>query len=81
LQTLRKYYEEKGYKEMLLEFKGLSKYLGANLKRANLENPEIMQLVNTAKTMQALVNVFRQSKIQCNTVENYLESKGVIVTS
>ncbi len=79
LQTLRKYYESKGYKAMILELKGLNSYLGGNLKRTNLENPELAQLANAARKMQALLGVFRQAKIhQSTTMESYLELQGVL---
>lgn len=72
LQTLRKHYEGKGYKEMVLELKGLNTYLGGNFKRTNLESPELAQLASAARKMQALLGVFRQAKIQLETLENYL---------
>lgn len=81
LQTLRKYYESKGYKAMVLELKGLSTYLGGNLKRTNLENPELAQLAAAARTMQALLGVYRQSKAHIPTMESYLELNGILIAS
>ncbi len=78
LQALRKYYEEKGYKAMVLELKGLSAYLGGNFKRKNLDNPELAQLASAAKKMQALLGVFRQSKIYLSSMESYLELSGML---
>lgn len=78
LQTLRKFYEPKGYKALLLECEGLSTYLGGNFKRANLEIPEIAQLVSAARTMQALKGVFYQSKTHISTIESYLTLNGVL---
>jgi hypothetical protein len=81
LQTLRKFYEAKGYKAMVLELKGLNSYLGGNLKRANLENPELAQLAGAARKMQALLGVFRQSKSHVPTMESYLELNGILATA
>ena len=62
MQTLRKFYEGKGYRAMALELKGLSSYLGGNFKRFNIDNPELAQLASAARKMQGLLGVFRQSK-------------------
>lgn len=78
LQTLRKFYEGKGHKAMVLELKGLSSYLGGNLKRANLENPEIAQLASAARKMQALLGVFRQAKSRIPTMENFLKLNDIV---
>jgi hypothetical protein len=78
LQAMRKYYEGKGYKAMLLELKGLSAYLGGNFKRKNLDHPELAQLASAARKMQALLGVFRQSKIHLSSMESYLELSGVL---
>ncbi len=78
IQSLRKYYEDKGYKGMVLELKGLNTYLGGNLKRTNLENPELAQLAGAARKMQGLLGVFRQAKVNKATMESYLELNGVI---
>ena len=78
LQTMRKFYEGKGYKAMVLELKGLSSYLGGNLKRVNLENPELYQLAAAARKMQALLGVFRQTKIHIPTMMTYLKVNGVL---
>jgi hypothetical protein len=78
LQTLRKFYEVKGYKAMILELKGLSAYLGGNFKRSNLESPELGQLASAARKMQALLGVFRQSKTHIPTMESYLKMNGVL---
>jgi hypothetical protein len=78
LQALRKFYESKGYKAMILELKGLNTYLGGNFKRTNLESPELSQLANAARKMQALLGVFRQSKAHIPTMESYLSLNGVI---
>lgn len=80
LQAMRKLYEEKGYDFMLKELKGLSRYLGANFKRDNLENAELGQLANAVRKMQALLGVYRQSKISLNTIENYLSNQGCFET-
>lgn len=77
IQTLRKFYEGKGYKAMVLELKGLSTYLGGNFKRTNLDNPELAQLAAAARKMQALLGVFRHSKtLRGTTMMTYLKSKG-----
>lgn len=81
LQALRKEYELKGYKGMMLELKGLNNYLGGNLKKNNLENPELSQLASAARTMQALLGVYRQSKAHIPTMESYLELHGIFETS
>lgn len=78
LQTLRKFYEAKGYKTMALELKGLNTYLGGNLKRTNLDNPELAQLAGAARKMQALLGVFRQSKSHIPTMESYLQLNGIL---
>ena len=78
LQTLRKFYEAKGYKAMILELKGLNSYLGGNLKRNNLDNPELAQLAAAARKMQALLGVFRQSKAQIPTMTSYLSLIGML---
>lgn len=76
LQSLRKYYETKGFQAMVLELKGLSSYLGGNFKRFNLENAELAQLAAAAKKMQALLNVFRQTQSQVSVISIYLKTKG-----
>ena len=81
LQALRKEYEQKGYKGMMLELKGLNNYLGGNLKKNNLENPELSQLASAARTMQALLGVYRQSKAHIPTMESYLELHGIFESS
>jgi hypothetical protein len=82
IQSLRKYFEAKGYKSMILELKGLNTYLGGNLKRTNLENPELAQLAGAARKMQGLLGVYRQAKInQTTTMESYLELNGVIAAA
>lgn len=81
LQTLRKAYEAKGYKYMMLELKGLSAYLGANLKREHLENPELFQLASSARKMQALLQVFRQAKNSIPAMESYLAAQGLWATA
>lgn len=81
LQTVRKLYEEKGYEFMLKELKGLSRYLGTNFKRDNLENAELGQLANAARKMQALLGVYRQSKTALSTLENYLSIQGLFETN
>lgn len=81
VQTLRKFYESKGFKAMVLEFKGLSSFLGGNFKRTNLDNPELMQLAVAARKMQALLGVFRQSKAHIPTVESFLELNGILFES
>lgn len=78
LQTLRKFYESKGYKAMILELKGLNTYLGGNLKRTNLENPELAQLAAAARKMQALLGVYRQSKQHLATAENFLTQNHIL---
>lgn len=78
LQAMRKFYESKGYKAMVLELKGLNSYLGGNFKRSNLESPELAQLANAARKMQALLGVFRQSKVHIPTMESFLELNGVL---
>lgn len=78
LQVMRKNYEEKGYRAMVLELKGLSSYLGGNFKRKNLEHPELARLASAAKKLQALLGVFRQSKIQLSSMESYLALNGVL---
>jgi hypothetical protein len=78
IQTLRKFYEIKGYKAMILELKGLNSYLGGNFKRTNLDNPELAQLAGAARKMQALLGVYRQSKIHIPTMESYLHLNGVL---
>lgn len=72
IQALRKFYQTKGYKTMILELKGLSTYLGGNFKRANLETPEMIQLASAARKMQTLLNVFRLTKEHAKRAENYL---------
>jgi hypothetical protein len=72
IQSLRKFYQIKGYKAMLLELKGLSTYLGGNFKRTNLETPEMLQLASAARKMQTLLNVFRLTKEHARRTENYL---------
>lgn len=79
IQTLRKYYETKGFKAMTLELKGLSSYLGGNFKRTNLDNPELAQLAGAARKMQAMLGVFRQSKAHINVMQSYLELNGVLI--
>lgn len=82
LQTLWKSYEDKGgYRAMALEFKGLSSYLGANFKRGNIENPELFQLASAARKMQALLGVFRQSKVHVPTMESYLQLNGILIAT
>ena len=81
VQTLRRFYEGKGFKAMVLEFKGLSSFLGGNFKRTNLDNPELMQLAVAARKMQALLGVFRQSKAHVPTVESFLELNGILFDS
>lgn len=76
LQAMRKLYEEKGYDFMLKELKGLNRYLGANFKRENLENAELGQLASAVRKMQALLGVYRQSKVAIGTIENYLSNQG-----
>ncbi len=78
LQDLRKFYEKKGYKLMMLELKGLNTYLGGNLKRNNLEGPELAQLRSTVLKMQGLVGVFRQTKAHVPTIESYLSLNNII---
>lgn len=78
LQALRKFYEGKGYKAMVLELKGLSNYLGGNFKRSNLESPELGQLASAARKMQALIGVFRQAKTQHATMINYLAANKLL---
>jgi hypothetical protein len=78
LQTLRKFYEAKGYKAMILELKGLNTYLGGNLKRKNLESPELAQLAIAVRKMQGLLGVFRQTKAQIPSMESYLALNGVL---
>lgn len=78
LQTLRKFYEKKGYKAMILELKGLNTYLGGNFKRSNLESPELAQLASAARKMQALLGVFRQSKVHIPTMKSYLSLNHVL---
>lgn len=81
LQTLRKYYDDRGgFEAMRLEFKGLSRYLGGNLKRSNLENPEISQLANAARKMQAILGVFRQTKTRLPTMENFLRLNDILTS-
>lgn len=77
LQTLRKFYQVKGYKMMMLELKGLNNYLGGNLKRTNLEGPELAQLRSTVVKMQSLIGIFRQSKAQMPTMESYLNLNNI----
>jgi hypothetical protein len=81
IQSLRKFYEVKGYKFMILELKGLSTYLGGNFKRKNLDNPELAQLASSARKMQALLGVFRQSKGHIPMMESYLELNGVLIAA
>lgn len=78
LQALRKFYETKGYKAMILELKGLNSYLGSNLKRTHMENPELAQLAAATRKMQALLGVYRQSKIHLSTAENYLALNKIL---
>lgn len=77
LQTLRKFYEGKGYKAMMLELKGLNTYLGGNLKRTNLEGPELAQLRGSVIKMQSLLGIFRQAKAHTTTIESYLDLNNV----
>ncbi len=72
IQALRKFYQMKGYKAMILELKGLSTYLGGNFKRTNLETPEMIQLASAARKMQTLLNVFRLTKEHTRRTENFL---------
>ena len=78
LQTLRKYFEPKGYKEMIFELSGLNTFLGGNLKRKNLESPELSQLVSAARKMQALTGVFEQIKQRLTTLKSFLGLSGVL---
>lgn len=80
LQAMRKLYEEKGYEAMLKELKGLSRYLGTNFKRNNLENAELAQLANAARKMQALIGVYRQAKTTIGTIEHYLDIHDLFET-
>lgn len=78
LQTLRKYYEEKGYKFMKLELKGFSSFVGKDFKRKDLENAELNQLAQSVRQMQALLGVVRQAKNRCPIMEHYLEVNGIL---
>ena len=63
---------------MLLELKGLNSYLGGNLKRTNLEGPELAQLRGTVVKMQGLLDVFRQTHNRLSTVMNYLIQNHIV---
>ena len=78
IQTLRKYYETKGYREMILELSGLNTFLGGNLKRKNLESPELGQLVSAARKMQGILGVFEQIKLRLTTLRSFLGLSGVM---
>ena len=71
-QTLRKYYDEKGYESMVLELKGLRTYVGGNLKRPNIENPELARLIRTARLMQGLEGVFEKEKRKISNAGTFL---------
>lgn len=75
IQALRKYYEGIGLKAMMLELKGLNSYLGGNLKRTNLDNPELAQLAGAARKMQGILGVFRQAKAHFETMVSFLKLK------
>lgn len=81
LQTLRKSFEAKegGYKNMKLELKGLSRYLGKNFKRENLEQAELIQLAKAARKMQALDAVFKEAKEQTHRfLMGYLKANDLL---
>lgn len=78
LQELRKHYQVIGYRLMMLEMKGLNSYLGGNLKRADLEGPELAQLRKTVLKMQSLIWIFRQTKAHIPTMESYLNLNHVL---
>ncbi len=79
IQALRKFYEAKGYKAMLLELKGLNSYLGGNLKRTNIEGPELAQLRSTVVKMQGLLGVFKVATDYTRTMGVYLLGHGILV--
>ncbi len=77
--ALQKSYEAKGgYRRMALEFKGLSAYLGSELKRTNLDNPELAQLTKAARTMQAALFVYKIAMGHLPTMESYLQLNGIL---
>lgn len=77
LQSLRKFYEGKGYKYMVRELKGLRTYLGGNLKQENLDNREMAKLIQSVKQIQALEWVFKHSKKYRDPMIMYLKSHHV----
>lgn len=82
IQALRKFYESKGgYKTMIPEFKGLNTYLGGNLKRTNLESPELAQLAGATRKMQAMLGVFQQAEKQRKTAESFLTLNGILIAA
>ncbi len=76
IQVLRRYYEKKGYATMQNEFEGLGKFIGANLKRMVIENPELVRFGKGVRLMQAVQGVFRQAKATKNACMSYLRSQG-----
>jgi|GEM_PF-2455165 len=78
LQELQKYYENKGYQFMVSELKGFSKYLGRDLKQKDLESPELAQLINAVRNIQALHAVYKIAKNLLPTAESYLKLHGVL---
>lgn len=78
LQSLRRYYEQKGYHVMILEMKGLSNYLGLNLKRNHLDNPELARLNAAGRQMQALLGVWRAGREWGKPMLHYLQHHHVV---
>lgn len=78
IQAMRKFYEGKGFKPMMLELKGLNNYLGGNLKRTHMEGPELAQLRGTVVKMQCLLGVFRLAQGRMGTVESFLKQNGIL---
>lgn len=74
--ALYRHYQPQGYRAMVKEFQGLSRYLGENLKRV-LENPELGRLNTAAKKMQAILGVFKDAKVRSRVVYAYLKSQGL----
>lgn len=72
IQALRKFYQAKGYKALRAEWEGLNSYLGGNFKRTEL-GPELSQLSNATKKMQAILGVFRLTKEHSKRIVKYID--------
>ncbi|MGO8728375.1 MAG: hypothetical protein ACLQK8_17000 [Streptosporangiaceae bacterium] len=67
------------FKKLQLELRALSEFIRPDLKRSNIENPELARIAGAVRKMQALLGVYRQSKAHIRTMESYLELNGILL--